>query len=327
MSVAREDAFYRRGTVLGLTLAEIMLLLLFVLLLALSFLVQNGEREVAAVRQELTEQQNQVRALTAQLAAAGVQKQQQKAFNDVFIELQLAKGELERKDKLVADLSGKLETMKDAPEKAASWDSLERELGGPQDPKKLAERLLTTRESAAVAEAVKGSGLPMEPKELAQKLADLRELEKLAVQALGDKAKAEERLDYFKRRAGLGNELPSCWINAGTKQAEYLYDVVLGSTGIVVHDRAPEYRRPEMAKLPIDGVAYGKVLGQRDFYGMFRPLYDWSEQQQCRFFVRAFDRTEAHEKEVFKGLLRSVEGFFYKYLVVDRSIQPGQKDG
>jgi hypothetical protein len=44
-SVFREEFFYRRGLVLGLTMAEIIILIIFSLLLALSWMLGQKEEE------------------------------------------------------------------------------------------------------------------------------------------------------------------------------------------------------------------------------------------------------------------------------------------
>jgi hypothetical protein len=42
------------------------------------------------------------------------------------------------------------------------------------------------------------------------------------------------------------------------------------------------------------------------------PVYDWSVEQGCRFYVRVKDETTS--KAEFKEKLRAVEAFFYKNL-------------
>lgn len=347
MNLAEEDASYRRGTVLGLTFAEIMLLLLFVLLLALSFHVQQREKEVTTARDALAEQERQNQSLSEQLAKAGVYKDiqrqltdafleltttqnraraaQQEAealrkrnqeLSDAFIELQVVRGEIERQGKVIEALG----------KKADAWDQLTDTIGGEPNTDKLIANVQAGAENKAIADAVRNSGLVSDPSKLKSAIDAVRELEILAKQAIGDKAKLADQLKYFVRRAGLSNELPPCWINASSSQPEYIFDIVLGSSGITIYERAPDYRKPEMAKLPLEKAVYGKPLGIKDFQGAYRPLYDWSDGEKCRFFVRAFDRTPEQEKELYKNLLRTTEGFFYKYLISDRSITPGQKD-
>lgn len=365
MSFMREQGAYRRGMVLGLTFAEVMLLLLFVLLIALSFFLQRKEKEVQDIQNNLSAAQEQVEALTVQLEAANGNRLAIQKFNDTFKELKLAQEQLKTQASQIKEQNNQIATLSDAfreleiarsqletqasqikerdneiaalseattnaeqmMEKAEAWDRLSNAFPGAMDPSSVMDQIKVGAQNQAVADAVEGSGLPSNPEELSQKLNDLKELEFIAKQALGDKAKAEDQLEYFRRRAGLSNELPPCWISADTSQAEYIFDVSLGSDGMRVYLRPPDYRKPELEELPLDGVIYESPADVRTFQKMFRPLYDWSESNKCRFFVRAFDRTEAHEKELFKSQLRTTEGFFYKYLVSDRSIRPGETDG
>lgn len=47
------------------------------------------------------------------------------------------------------------------------------------------------------------------------------------------------------------------------------------------------------------------------------PLYDSSLVANCRFFVTVYDATGPAEKDLYKSLLRTVEGHFYKRLSLE----------
>lgn len=47
------------------------------------------------------------------------------------------------------------------------------------------------------------------------------------------------------------------------------------------------------------------------------PLFDWSVAEKCKFFVRVFDLTQPHEKNVYKIHLRTVNKHFYHYDVLE----------
>tara|TARA_R110001599_G_scaffold72551_1_gene201235 strand:+ start:6505 stop:7488 length:984 start_codon:yes stop_codon:yes gene_type:complete len=327
MSFMREEGAYRRGTILGLTFAEIMLLLLFVLLIALAYFLQHKEDEVRQARHDQQIAEKQLTDITSKFEALAGGKDFTQVIKDTFLELTLAKDTIQAQKEQIVALREEKAANDSVREKAEAWDRMAEGFEGNPSAEEIIEKVEAGANSRAVEAAVERSGLPSDPEALRQALEDLREYEKLAVDAVSQKAEAERLVDYWRRRAGLSNELPPCWINRETSQAEYIFDIAMSSKGLSVFPRPPNYRETEMAELPLEGVRYEVPTDVATFRQMFRPLYAWSEKKECRFFVRAFDKTEAHEKELFKRLLLTTEGFFYKYLVSDRSIEPGDVDG
>ena len=74
-------------------------------------------------------------------------------------------------------------------------------------------------------------------------------------------------------------------------------------------------RSADRKNLPTDAIRLNEILSNRDFLSSTRPLYEWSENKQCRFFVRVEDDTLINEKAVYKDRLKTVERHFYKLLV------------
>ena len=71
--------------------------------------------------------------------------------------------------------------------------------------------------------------------------------------------------------------------------------------------------------MPIKGLDFGKVIGSRVILGQTQQPFAWSKANDCRFYVRVFDGTEAHEKDVNKARMRTLERRFYRYEVRDES--------
>ena len=59
----REGSFYRRGLVLGLTMAEIMILVIFILLLALSFTLDHKEQAIEELEMAVMKRDNELEKL------------------------------------------------------------------------------------------------------------------------------------------------------------------------------------------------------------------------------------------------------------------------
>jgi len=110
--------------------------------------------------------------------------------------------------------------------------------------------------------------------------------------------------------------MPSCWADAETGRVEYIFDVALTSHGLIVRDRALPHRAEERARLPI-AIDFGRELAPATFLSQAYPLYQWSVEHECRFFVRAFDLTAPSEKATYKHHLRILGQRFYLYEVLD----------
>lgn len=280
---SQEQAFsYRRGFVLGLTLAEAAILIIFIILLLL--VIGFDRRDAELVR--LSGAQAQIEALAAAydsdpqalealvsnasivesiLAEAGFD------FDDDFIEL--IRGITQAN--LNGDLRDAVSSLRDA--RDILQRSLEKfsQLGDPEELSRLLE--------AAEVKQHENRNLRGQVNELRSRLAN----------------------------AGLGGVLPSCWVTEEGRIV-YLLDTVLYSQGIKIRDLTPPERLAERALLPLRAIPSVELLSPADFLNLTRELFAWSVANECRFYVNLYDGTAAHEKELFIDLMLTVEGHFYK---------------
>jgi hypothetical protein len=129
----------------------------------------------------------------------------------------------------------------------------------------------------------------------------------------------EGQLKYYEgqlKSLGQGAGGRPCWVEPdGT--IDYLYDVVLGSDGTI---RMRETENPskgaERAEWPMPSVDAHERLTEGEFLRRTRSLYDYGQraENKCRFFVVVYDDTGPQQKDVYKSLLKAVEGHFYKKL-------------
>jgi len=129
------------------------------------------------------------------------------------------------------------------------------------------------------------------------------------------------RLKYAEsqlKTLGRGTEKPACWADPETGKPEYIFDVALESAGLTVRDNALPQRREEEDKLPIHKITFGEHVTVQRFRHETIALFLWSEKEGCRFFVRVFDLTAAHEKDRYKFHLRVVGEHFYYYEELSR---------
>lgn len=281
---SEQGAGYRRGFVMGLTLAEVALLLIFIilLLLVLGFEKRDAEiRKLAAaaklVRSEAVSgesPQETVARIAEELSKFGELKEAVESsgaeISDDFIELVRIT--------------------------AAQIDSTD---------VALAQQLTKERErvarAAALIEGVKGSG---DIEAMASRLAELEDRER---NQAGQVLELRERLN----RVGRGGDLPSCWTTPEGK-ADFILEVALESGGVRVSDAISDDRAEERSRLPIAEFDPSITLSEARFLELTKPLFDWSVRNECRFYVDVFDATADHEKGLYKSRLRAVEGHFYK---------------
>jgi len=273
---------YRRGFVLGLTLAETALLLIFIILMLLVIGFDRRDRSLALLQQfqqvisaHIPSGQDPIEYIQSQLTLIqqlrdAVQQYDQE-WDEDFIQLVRA----------VASAGNNTDV-------AALTKALEDKLAQ-------LEKLL---EFAKNIDGANGA------KELIERIADL---EVDNQNQRGQLAELRNRLG----KVGLSNYLPSCW-STPEGRTEYIMDVALVSDGIRVRETIPEYRLVERSSLPLPQMDPAQVYTQSDFQIATKGLYDWSIANECRFYIFVYDGTAAHEKELYKELLRTAEGHFYK---------------
>lgn len=279
---ANEQEFaYRRGFVLGLTLAETALLLIFVLLLLLVVGFERREKLIVALTNE----------------------------NHVFLEL-LPRGvpldTLERDLLLLAELKEVGLTANE------QWDEkfleLIRSAASASQEDGVVDLVSSLAEERAhfrkLVDALSDVNTSEDVMELATQVLDMEALLK------NQRGQINDLMGQLSNRGG-GGVLPSCWTNADGK-ADYLLDVVLDGRGIRARETHSEARRQQRGRLPMAVVDSSAVYSKADFMLLTRALFDWSVERECRFYVTVYDETGSDAKEQYKALMQTVEAHFYK---------------
>jgi hypothetical protein len=112
-----------------------------------------------------------------------------------------------------------------------------------------------------------------------------------------------------------GADYPPCLKNA-TGHADYIFDITLTSKGILIHRSNFPAHTAESLTLPVASVPYDREISDDAFLTDTDPLFNYSEQHDCRFYVRLCDQTLPAEKDIYKQRLRTVEEHFYKLQVL-----------
>jgi hypothetical protein len=273
--IAEQNSSYRRGVVLGLTMAEAGILIIFVLLLLIGF-----------------DEWNRVTELEGMIGKV------------VIPEVRLSA--LEASESQLREVAQALD------------------LSAPADAEQIGLLVRAVKESTQSAE---GRSALQEAKEaLAQMQRVTNEVrlkngETLAKQVeqqsfrIANQEGQMKLLQMKLQQAGLGKGERPCWVQPdGT--IEFLFDVVLASDGIRMRENVFPARMRERATLPMPPSDPAEALSQQEFLRRTAPLYQSSLAANCRFFVSIFDDTGSAEKDKYKALLRTVEGHFYKRLML-----------
>jgi hypothetical protein len=317
-SISRQQSSYSKGLVLGFTMAEIMVLVIFSLLLVLSFILLDKDKKIKKLTKIVEAKAAEVHSLEQRLSLIlDSYSKSRNEFEDLFRELALAK---ERKNDInvlrkailsLSEKSSKLQKTKDILEKfnlpCNDLDELEKALEKGVKSTSIVEKMREQLDGLTDNEQIEGT--------LERILAERRSLESSVTNLNRKVKKISEKL----QKLGHGTEMPACWVSAETGKPEYIFDIALTSTGFLIVDRKIEGREEDKLNLPLDKIEFGTEINSSKFLKEFGPIYEWSKRNGCRFFVRVFDLTKADEKSIYKKETRVLEQRFYKYEVLDES--------
>jgi len=326
--ISNENKFYRRGLVLGFTLAEILLLLLFVLLLILSLFLSFKDKTIE-------ERRHKIENLSQNLDKLN---KDNKRLNDDLAKVKKDISALNWiKDKFIKSSGGEA----DFPDDFTEIMENNRILTGQNAELKREVNVLKESKDALdqIKTNLKNTGLPANtPKEIAQSVKNAVDAQKSIEDAKKDIGASDPKAaiaDKNQQIANLqgqtknlqsqlnqcqgvgkgGSSYPPCWADRETGRPEYVYDVAITDAGFIMRSTNLPHRMAEMKNLPIEAVRLGTEISTDEFLRTTMPLYQYSEKKNCRFYVRLFDKTGAMQKEIYKKHRKIVEGHFYILLM------------
>lgn len=265
---------YRRGITLGLTMAEIVILIIFLLLLGFAALLKKEKDQNSAIKNNDENVMAIIRVFSENSADMNA---------DIV--------------RLTQEISPLMQKISEGEEK--------------HDEASLASDVIikaVKRELALQQSGAENKSIEDQLAEALEKQADLeREKATLRDQKKSLIAQIEGK--------GRGVDWPPCWPDSEGRASEFIFKTALTSRGIIISNTAPSHRVEDMKNLPLNNVKYGQVLSVHQFQADVEPLFKWSKDNECRFYVLVHDETGATEKALFKRLLSTVEGSFYKKIV------------
>jgi hypothetical protein len=275
--IGEQHDAYRRGLVLGLTMAEVAILIIFVLMLLIAF-DEYRQRASKKAREGTTPVRE---AELVELRRADMQIQQ------IAAELGVAE------DLPPEDFRKLIRAIQPIAKSGVGQQAL-------SEARAEIERQRVVREELTAALRSVESGKTEEV------IRRIEEQSFTIANQEGQLERVEKQLEQF----GQGKGVRPCWVQSdGT--IDYLYDVVLTSGGIRMREYQHLSRTGERALLPMPKADPEETLTEAEFLRRTRPLYESSVAKNCRFFVYIYDGTGAEEKSQYKRLRRTVEGHFY----------------
>lgn len=300
---------YRRGMVLGLTLAETLLLLLFLLLMVVAAMLWRAEeRERSAeastvdAERRLEVVEREVRPLIEALAREGLSAA---SASDLAARLEQARQLEPERDRLRRELVASQTQLRAASDHVARLQAaLQRQGSSPEALEDALSPLAPLDPSRSPSQVRDGlveilrrqpeAGQPGALEAFAARVEAAREAEQVAREAMPTlqrqvealRAEVERQRRELGRRGGAGALYPSCWMARG--QPEAAFDITLRTGGeIEVRDAAGAERRIGAPWSLLGEFPRGVPIPIETFLAATREFSAWSTQQvpECRFQV------------------------------------------
>ena len=291
----------RRAFLVGMTLNELVFLLLF-LLLIVSAVLLKGKAD------ELNKQSAETRTLWNELEHSRQQ------LDEAFKKLVLQEAMLSRlsdagRKRPQEEMDSFFRRLVEDQRKARQYDRLQAEN------RVLHNQVRRLEEHEAlgrvVRRALQDSGLEADPRRAVEALLQA------ADRAKRNERDLEGRVAYLSMRLdacrGTGLDHPPCWADPASGAIEYLFRITIHEDGLQVEPAWPPRREADLRALPGAEAMVGRRLSTAEFRRLARPILDWSKARGCRHFVRIHDEP-ATSKRAFKQGLLTIEAYFYKLL-------------
>lgn len=306
----------RRGLALGLTLAEVLLLLLFLILLALSWRMMTLQRDARTAQEAIEHLQRS----NAELAAALHSLQ---TINADLGKLKLAEAALVAASEINPNDPAEVLIRAVATLKQLGPDTR------PDQVRPLSEMLAEREKLKALDKAI-ALGLKINPDDPAEAVTRATEI----LAKLGPDTKPEEVLPIERikslstelarvkserdnlMRTGNGLTYPSCWRTPDGK-TEYIFDITIRDGGMIVRN-ATSSRMNDPAMQLVAGITRNELINENAFRNETAELFNYSKGQNCRFYSIIRDDTGSTSKLRYKELRSIVENHFYIFLRSDQ---------
>lgn len=292
---------------LPMTLAEVSILLFFLLLFAAISQIRRVESEAEKSSAEVQKLRQKLQASRAEV-------------EKLETHVSKAEGMSEEQIQKVAEQARRKEKIEKLREKVSALESRARGLDSLAS---LREQKDDDEFKELVRKASQNVGREKRIESLTERLEEARgdldsvrgDLDSMR-SALGDYRAQSLNLSRRLKEAGQG--YPPCWADE-SGDPQYIYTVRLLGDSLEVRPNWPSSREGDAKQ--VDGALRlaGSTASRSAFAELASPVLEWSKQQdpECRHFV-VIEDSEGTTKQEFKSELLLVERFFYKYIKRNR---------
>ena len=151
--------------------------------------------------------------------------------------------------------------------------------------------------------------LKEEPKQTYKEQIAIRRWAIDVVNAYSDVKLPADAISELERNSILGART-ACWRRPDGR-LQYLYNFNLQDDGIQVKFLATD-RKSAAKDLGAPALSSKVKMSVKEFRASMRPVFEYSQRHDCRFFVEVFDSTS--KKSSYIRNLRAVETFFYTHI-------------
>jgi hypothetical protein len=296
---------YRRGVVLGLTLAEILILLVFLLLLSASAVLFRHERDEGLMADQINRYVSALGPVLDALAARGMSVKDtdelvaliERGNESQSLANELAKA---RRDRDVAVATAK-DVEKDRTALTLRVNELE------TSNKAMAERVNELDPVAAILRSLPGEPGDRPSEKVAKLIAKASATDVANTNLTGQNAQMRNELARLNGNNGSG--LPYCWTTPDG-QPIYMLRVTLRDGGVIANDIEPHPRPDDIAWKLLIPMVRGELQPVMAFISQTAQLQAKANAEKCRYAVEVIDGTAATNKPGYKALMWRIGSIF-----------------
>ena len=311
-NIKETEAGYRKGMVLGLTMAEIMLLLLFIILLFLTMERLLDRKEIDDQKERIIVLEKKENILLEENKQLKIKEEQWKKLEEI-LDSRDPEGEVKKLTKNLAELENDNKNLREVnknillekKEISNELDEIKEALIG--DEKYDNEKNTTDEISDIVSEmlakqsetdkliqeneqlAKENKWLQKEKSEMLAKQSEtdklIQENEQLAKEnkwLQKEKNDLDKRLAHQRSKEGGKGGIPACWYSDGKPVTQYIYNVEITDSGLIIYPNIHRVQNPErkddLLRLGkyVDEIPLNQEISLSDFTESTQAFYDFN---------------------------------------------------
>lgn len=295
---------YRRGVILGLTLAEVLILLVFLLLLSAGALMARRDQQIRTLRADLSSLRTQMAPVVDALRRRGIT-----LTSDQLASRLERVTDYDRVRRELSDAQSALAAARaDAAKSVRQAEALQARIA--RIPKDKADAAAKAAQADAMAGLLAKAGASgATPVDELRGVLDHSALLAAANRDLGGQNE-QMRREIARVKGNGGTGLPYCWTTSDGHPEFMLRVELRDGNEVVVSDMDPKPRPDDEAWNLLDGLPRDRPIPVADMISAVGPLTHQAIEERCRYAVEADDATSRTNKPGYKYLMNRIWSVF-----------------